>query len=73
MTNTPTPDHILTLLELAFVVYTADEFHSNPTFPPLDKVTRLVEAISSKIPGDGVTARNILDHLFEKYNIKDVA
>lgn len=69
MSNPLNPDLTLNTLELAFVVYAAEEFHAAPDFPPLDKVTRLVEAISSQYDGTELSAEDLLNHLFEKYNI----
>jgi hypothetical protein len=70
VSNPLNPDLTLNTLELAFVVYAAEEFHAAPDFPPLDKVTRLVEAISSQYEGAEVSAEDLLNHLFEKYNIQ---
>lgn len=70
MSNPLNPDLILNTLELTFVVYAAEEFHAAPDFPPLDKVTRLVEAISSQYDGTELSAEDLLNHLFEKYNIQ---
>lgn len=70
MTNPINPDLILNTLELAFVVYAAEVFHTAPDFPPLDKVTRLVEAISSQYNAAEVAAEELLNHLFQKYNIE---
>lgn len=70
MSNPLNPDLTLNTLELAFVVYAAEEFHAAPDFPPLDKVTRLVEAISGQYEGAEVSAEDLLNHLFEKYNIQ---
>ena len=70
MSNPLNPDLIINTLELAFVVYAAEAFHTAPDFPPLDKVTRLVEAISSQYEGAEVSAEDLLNHLFEKYSIQ---
>lgn len=58
-------------LELAFVVYAAEEFGNAPSFPPRDKMNHLIEAISSQY-GDHVmiSAEDVLNSLFEKYNIQ---
>ena len=60
-------------LDLAFVVYVTEEFHHEEGFPDMEKVKRLVEAISSQIPEGMVSAEDIINHLFEKYNIGDAA
>lgn len=70
MTTQHNPDLILNTLELSFVVYVTEEFHEAPDFPPIEKVTRLVEAISSQYEGAEVSAEELLNHLFQKYNIE---
>lgn len=70
MTAQHNPDLILNTLELSFVVYVMEEFHDAPGFPPFEKVTRLVEAISSQYNAAEVAAEELLNHLFQKYNIE---
>lgn len=70
MTTPNNPDLIINTLELAFVVYAAEEFHAAPDFPPIEKVTRLVEAIAATHEGAEVSAEDLINHLFEKYNIQ---
>lgn len=66
-----TPDLILSALELAFVVYATEEFQDEEGFPTIEKVSRLVDAIASSIGDDReVSAEDILNALFEKYNIQ---
>ena len=66
-----TPDLILSALELAFVVYATEEFQDKEGFPTIEKVSRLVDAIASSIGDDReVSAEDILNALFEKYNIQ---
>lgn len=69
MTTPINPDLILNTLELAFVVYMADEFLTAPDFP-LDRAGRLIEAISEQYGGVEVSDEDLLNHLFEKYNVQ---
>lgn len=61
---------IANTLELSFVVFAAEEYGHEKGFPPMDKVGRLIEAITAQHPDAEASAEDILNHLFEKYNIE---
>lgn len=66
-----TPEVAAVALELAFVVYATEEFHHEEGFPPMPKVEKLIHAIIAAAEGVETSAEDMLNHLFEKYNIGD--
>lgn len=65
-----TPEQSTAVLEIAFVVTTLEAFGEEEGFPPLEKIQQLTEAINHSAPTVDISAEDVLNCLFEKYNIQ---
>lgn len=58
------------LLELAFVTYVTKEYHDDPDFPDLNRVTALVEKMTnSPHATENITAKDMLVAIMRKYGV----
>lgn len=58
------------LLELAFVTYVTEEYHNDPDFPDINRVTALVEKmINSPHATEKITAKDMLVAIMQKHGV----